>query len=315
MLTRTWLRLVGLSGLLVALGFALPGWTDAPKDKKQKTFTNSIGMKFVLVKAGKFTMGSPRDEKDRSEFEQQHEVEITKDFYLGVYEVTQKQFKTVMGYNPSYFSKGGKRREGVEYLYAPGRGKDKVKGLNTDDFPVENVSWPDTQEFLKKLNALATEKKYKVKYRLPTEAEWEYACRGGPRSSTKPFHFRSPSDSLGAGQANFNARFPYGDGKKGELPERTNTVGKNGEPNALGLYDLHGNVQEWCSDWYAGDYYGKSPKRDPPGPSSGWGERVFRGGAWCSNGRFCRAAYRGTIGPSSRDFSFGFRVAAVPSGG
>jgi formylglycine-generating enzyme required for sulfatase activity len=266
--------------------------TDLPQ-----TITNSIGMKLVLIPAGKFTMGSPKAEKDRED-EEQHLVTITKPFYMGVYEVTQKQYRTVMGKNPSYFC-------------SDGDGKDKVKGLDTDDFPVESVSWEDTQTFLEKLNALAGEKKFKVKYRLPTEAEWEYACRGGPRSSSKPFHFKSPSDSLGAGQANFDARYPYGDGKKGEESKRTNTVGQNGEPNALGLFDMHGNVWEWCSDWYGEDYYGKSPPADPTGPSDG-SSRVYRGGGWDNFGQSCRAANRRGSTPSIRVNYLGFRVAAVP---
>src|ERR1700722_18854224 len=221
--------LVGGVSLFMLVLLALP--TSGVETKPAKEITNSIGMKLVLVPAGKFTMGSPKDEKERSHDENQHDVEITKAFYVGVYEVTQKEFREVMGYNPSYFSKDGKGREGLTYVgnSAPGGGKDRVKGLNTDDFPVENVSWGEAVEFCKKLSALEEKKGHKRVCRLPSEAEWEYACRGGPASSSKPFHFKSPSDSLGAGQANFDARFPYGSGKKGEEPKRTNTVGKTGE--------------------------------------------------------------------------------------
>jgi sulfatase modifying factor 1 len=280
------------------------------KDKTAKTeikedkdsFTNSVGMKFKRIPKGKFEMGSEKDEKDAYDDEKpSHTVEITKDFYLGMTEVTQGQWKAVMGKdnNPSYFSKTGD-------------GKDSVKGLDTDDFPVEAVSWKDTQDFLKKLNALAAERKFKVEYRLPSEAEWEYACRGGPRSSSKPFHFKSPSASLGAGQANFDASVPYGGGKKGEESERTNTAGKNGEANALGLYDMHGNVHEWCSDWYSADYYGKSPLKDPTGPSEG-SNRVIRGGGWDHDGRNCRSANRRRGTPGFRFNDVGFRAAAVPA--
>src|ERR1051326_4794632 len=132
-------------------------------------------MKLVLIPAGKFKMGSPKEEQGRDAEEEQHAVEITKPFYLGVYEVTQKQYREVMGSNPSYFSKDGK--------YA-----DKVKGLDTDDFPVDGVSWEDAQDFCKKPSARAGEKKIGLKYRLPTEAEWEYSCREGGREY-KTFHY------------------------------------------------------------------------------------------------------------------------------
>ena len=114
-----------------------------------------------------------------------------------------------------------------------------------------------------------------------------------------------------SGVLNFDARYPFGGGNKGEESKRTNTVGKNGEANALGLLDMHGNVWEWCSDWYSADYYGTSPKTDPPGPSDG-SDRVYRGGSWRGSGRSCRAAYRGRVSPSFRYGGLGFRVAAVP---
>jgi formylglycine-generating enzyme required for sulfatase activity len=283
-----------------------------PGHSAPKSFTNSIGMKLVLIPAGKFKMGSPKDEKDREGDEQQHEIQITKAFYLGAYEVTQKQFKQVMGYNPSYFSTDGKGKEGVKYLVAPAGGKDKVKGLNTDDFPVENVSWEEATEFCKKLTALAAEKKKGLKYRLPTEAEWEYSCRGGARSS-KPFNVESkPSNSLSSKQANFNGNYPYGGADKGPYLDRTCKVGSY-KPNGFGLHDMHGNVWEWCSDEYAQGYYAKSPRRDPPGPSDGLG-RVARGGSWYYSGANCRSAHRGAAEPAARISYGGFRVAAVPSG-
>jgi formylglycine-generating enzyme required for sulfatase activity len=267
-----------------------------------REFTNSLGMRFVRVKAGTFTMGSPKGEKDRRDDEEQHEVEITRDFYLGVYEVTQKQYREVTGKNPSFFCKDGD-------------GKDQVKGLDTDDFPVEFVTWHDAQDFLKRLNERAAEVTAGRKHRLPTEAEWEYACRGGrlikdKKKAQLPFHFETPSASLGSGQANFDARFPYGGGKKGDFLARTNTVGKNGKPNALGLYDMHGNVWEWCSDWHDPRYYATSPARDPLGPEKG-SRRVNRGGSWRYLAHNCRAAFRNADIPASKFVNMGFRVAAV----
>lgn len=290
---------------------------------RRQEFTNSVGMKFVPVLAGTFLMGSPKDEKEREPYgkgsEEQHEVELTKDFYLGVHEVTQKQYRAVMGYNPSFFSHDGRPAEKGKYpTNKPGGGKDKVKGLDTDDFPVENVSWEDAQEFLKKLNALAAEKKFRVTYCLPSEAQWEYACRGGHlirddrEKAQLPFHFKAPSASLGSGQANFGAVFPYGGGKAGAYLNRTNAVGKNGEPNPLGLHDMHGNALEWCSDWDDPKYYATSPRKDPIGPGSGL-QRALRGGFWGNRGQDCRAARRHCGAPSYRSFVFGFRVAAAPS--
>jgi formylglycine-generating enzyme required for sulfatase activity len=223
-----------------------------------------------------------------------------------------------MGYNPSFFSHDGKPApEGLYSRDKPGGGKDKVKGLDTDDFPVENVSWQDAQEFLEKLNALVAERKFGVTYRLPTEAQWEYACRGGHlfKDRTKaqlPFHFKSPSASLGTGQANFASdHYPYGGGKAGPYLKRPNTVGKNGEPNVLGLYDMHGNAEEWCHDWYETGYYAKSPRLNPAGPDRG-SSRVLRGGHWSCRGEGCRAACRSCYWPSQTLNMFGLRVAGVP---
>jgi uncharacterized protein (TIGR02996 family) len=256
---------------------------------------NSVGMRFALIPPGSFLMGSPQDEEERSDHEgPQHEVEITRPFYLGVHQVTQAQWRAVMGSNPSYFS-------------ARGGGKDKVSGMNTDDFPVEQVSWDEVMTFLKKLAARKKEREKGRKYRLPTEAEWEYACRGGARSSSI-FHY---GNSLSSTQANFNGNYPYGGAARGPFLERTCKVGSY-RPNAWGLYDMHGNVYEWCSDWYGSDYYKISPRRDPSGPSEG-SDRVRRGGGWFGLGSRCRAAYRNGSFPSDRFHDLGFRVALVPA--
>jgi formylglycine-generating enzyme required for sulfatase activity len=265
---------------------------------EEKAFTNSIGMKLVLIPRGKFKMGSPEDEKVREFVEKgsevQHEVEITKPFYLGIYTVTQKQYKEVMDENPSWFS-------------AEGGGKDKVKGLDNDDFPVENVLWEQAKKFCEKLSGRAGEKRHGRVYHLPTEAEWEYSCRGGA-SCSNPFHF---GKSLSSRQANFNGNYPYGEAEKGPYLERTCKVGSY-KPNKFGLYDMHGNVWQWCSDWYSKDYYKDSPAKDPKGPDSG-DARVLRGGSWEFDGRGCRAGLRYRSLPSNRSSGVGFRVACSPA--
>jgi formylglycine-generating enzyme required for sulfatase activity len=284
-----------LPAALAVLVIPLAGQDENPKGKKDtpaKSITNSIGMKLVLIPKGKFTMGSPDGEKDRATDEQQHDVEISKPFYLGVYTVTQKEYKEVILANPSYFS-------------ADSRGKDKVKGLDTDDFPVESVSWNDTKKFCDELSKRENERRAGRTYRLPTEAEWEYSCRGGA-SSSNPFHF---GKSLSSTQANFVGNHPYGGADKGPYLKRTCKVGSY-KPNKFGLYDMHGNVWQWCSDWYAKDYYEKSPKKDPQGPDSGTG-RVVRGGSWNSSGWYCRAAFRLRREPALGVNSVGFRVVCV----
>jgi formylglycine-generating enzyme required for sulfatase activity len=256
---------------------------------------NSIGMRFALIPPGSFLMGSPEVEEGRSSDEgPQHEVEISRPFYLGVHPVTQAQWQMVMGNNPSWFC-------------AAGGGKRKVKGMNTDDFPVERVSWEDVTAFLKKLAALKKEVEAGREYRLPTEAEWEYSCRGGACSST-PFHC---GISLSSTQVNFNGDYPYGGADKGPYLGRTSKVGSF-RPNAFALFDMHGNDYEWCSDWFAEDYFKVSPPRDPSGPSNG-SYRVVRGGSWNSSGQVCRAGCRSGSAPSDRGSYLGFRVAAVLS--
>jgi formylglycine-generating enzyme required for sulfatase activity len=273
---------------------------------------NSIGMHLVRIPPGTFRMGSPAWEKDREPVEkgseEQHEVEITRAFWLGVHEVTQKQFKAVMGYNPSFFSKDGAGKEGLEYFHwsKPAGGKDKAPA-DTNAFPVENVSWEEAKEFCEKLSHRAEEKQCGRVYRLPSEAEWEYACRGGA-PSYQVFHF---GNSLSSIQANMNGHVPYGGAAKDILLKRTCKVGSY-EKNRFGLYDMHGNVTEWCSDWYGADYYGKSPRNDPSGPLEGVC-RVLRGGGWYCFGQHCRSAYRVTYTAGPRFSGFGFRVALVPS--
>jgi uncharacterized protein (TIGR02996 family) len=256
---------------------------------RHRRLTNSIGMQFVLIPPGTFLMGSPETEAERESDEgPQHEVEITQPFYLGAYPVTQEEYQIVMRKNLSWFSsKGG--------------GKGGVKKLDTRRFPVERVSWENAVEFCR----LLTEKEGGSGhlYRLPTEAEWEYACRGGQAfKDSAPFYFTKPSSSLSSKRANF-------EGNVG----RTTTVGSY-QPNVLGLYDMHGNVWEWCSDWFDRSYYQRSPKQDPQGPeSSPENRRVMRGGSWGYGRRECRAASRAGSNPGNRLGVIGFRVVLVAS--
>jgi putative heme-binding domain-containing protein len=258
---------------------------------------NSIGMKFALIPAGKFVMGSPKDEKRRKKDEEQREVEITKAFHLGIHEVTQGQFEKVIGFNPSYFSARANGRKDADYeaWSKPAGGKEKVKqAATTDDFPVENVSWYEAVEFCKKLSALPAEQMAGRTYRLPSEAEWEYACRGGA-SSAQVFHF---GNSLSSKQANFRGTMPFGGAAKGPWLERTCKVGSY-PPNAFGLYDMHGNVWEWCSDSY--EYEGDR------------GFRVRRGGSWGDGAEQCRSAIRLRRAPDDHRWNLGFRVVMVPA--
>ena len=230
-------------------------------------YTNSIKMKFTLLPPGSFMMGSPNSERGRGDDEHHRKVTFAKGLYVGVTTVTQAQWQAVMGENPSHF---------------------KEKSL-----PVESVSWDDCQAFIKKLAA-----KDKKRYRLPTEAEWEYACRAG---TTTPFHVGA---TLASDQANYNARFTFGKGQTGEARDRTMPAGSF-PANAWGLHDMHGNVWQWCNDWHGG-YSGKD-LADPQGPKSGK-TRVTRGGSWGSHPIFCRAANRNFTDPETRNEHIGFRV-------
>lgn len=260
-----------------------------------KSIENSLGMKLALIPAGKFQMGAPIGEKppyyDAGPL---HEVEITHPFYLGVYEVTQEEYQKVMGGNPSFFSPAGK-------------GKDEVRDLDTSRFPVENVSWNDAVEFCRKLSERPEEKAAKRVYRLPTEAEWEHACRGG----AKEYKVFGLGNSLTSKQANFDGRSPdpYAS-EKGPFLLRTTKAGSY-PPNGFGLYDMHGNVWEFCADWYDADYYNVSPRKDPPGPAKR-DFRVIRGGGWRDGGTFCRSAIRNRESTTRRIDGLGFRVAMSP---
>jgi formylglycine-generating enzyme required for sulfatase activity len=259
-----------------------------------KEISNSIGMQLVRVPAGRFVMGSPVNELERDSGEEQHEVAITRPFYLGAHTVTQAQFQKVMGKNPSFFH---------------------PKNGGSLDHPVEQVRWGEARDFCTRLSALADEKKAGRTYRLPTEAEWEYACRAG---TTTPFN---TGDALSSRQANFNGDVPYGGAEKGPFLRRTAKVGSYA-PNAWGLYDMHGNVLQWCNDWYDPDYYKKSAKENPKGPENGvmptgferWFFVVVRGGCWLDEGRACRSARRFRLQQSEPYRWTGLRVACDVAG-
>jgi len=264
----------------------------------------AVPANFVRVEGGTFQMGSPLNESERYDGDIQHRVTISS-FYMGKYQVTQEEYEAVMGTNPSYF-----------------------KGAN---LPIENVSWYDAIEYCNRLSqkegltpAYTIDKSrsdpnnksdYDVVrwlvtwnlntngYRLPTEAEWEYACRAG---TTTLFN---TGNNITTDNANYNGNFPYDDGSypfnnKGIYRQRTTPVG-NFAPNPWGLYDMHGNVWEWCWDWYG--YYSSSPQTDPRGAVSG-AKRVIRGGSWSHSATDLLSAYRLSNTPSNRLDCSGFRL-------
>ncbi len=249
-----------------------------------KEITNTLGMKLVLIPAGEFLMGSPASD-NYATFDEQptHQVRITRPFYLGVHEVTQGQYRAVAGQNPSH-----------------------LKG--SDDLPVESVSWSDAIAFCNKLSEREGLKPYYQVggglhgggdgYRLPTEAEWEYACRAG---STTRYCF-------GDDAANLGGFAWYGDNSN----VKTHPVGQK-RPNDWGLCDMYGNVWEWCWDWHDASYYRQSPHADPLGPPQ-TANRVDRGGSWGSDPDLCRSASRFRGDPATRDSHLGFRVARVQPG-
>jgi formylglycine-generating enzyme required for sulfatase activity len=246
--------------------------SPSPGDLWQEPLT---GMKLIWVPKGSFRMGSPLSEKEREEDEGPlHIVNLT-GFWMGQYPVTQAEWQKIMGSNPSRFKNG-------------------------ENYPVEYVSWKDTQLCIKKLN-LHHDDKYS--FALPTEAQWEYACRAG---TTTPFYF---GDNLSTDQANYNGNLPYKDGPMGGYRETTTQVGTF-PPNDFGIYDMHGNVWEWCHDLYEGQY-SLGEVNNPKGPLTGI-SRVLRGGCWNDGAWICRSAYRNLSTPSSRHSYTGFRLIMSP---
>ena len=237
------------------------------------SWTNSIGMRLTWVPAGSFLQGSPLAEPERQDDEERRRITLTTGFYLGVHAVTLAQWQTVMDANPSRF---------------PGENR-----------PVEGVSWDDCQEFCRKLarkDGLGAD--LPSPYQLPTEAQWEYACRAGTQSA---YFF---GDRLSATQANFLANHTSGGATSDRSVQETTPVGAY-PANAWGLHDMHGNVFEWCQDWYA--LYPKREAIDPFSQPKG-NVRVLRGGSWHSLARRCRSASRGWAAPGYRGSDVGCRV-------
>jgi formylglycine-generating enzyme required for sulfatase activity len=246
----------------------------------EETLAENVRLRMMLIPAGQFMMGSREsEESSRANERLQRSVSI-ETFFLGKHPITQAQYEAVMGENPSFF-------------------KDEPDSSN---HPVENVLWDKAIKFCDRLS-----KQTDKEYRLPSEAEWEYACRA---RTTTPFHF---GETLDAKVANYNATFTYGRGQKGEYVGKTTPVGSFKVANAFGLYDMHGNVWEWCEDdWH--DTY-----KDAPSDGSAWVEsdrtgtgRLLRGGSWDSDPRYCRSAFRGDFTRFNFLYDVGFRVCCVP---
>jgi uncharacterized protein (TIGR02996 family) len=294
------------------------------------TRTAPAGLTMALIPAGSFAMGSPPDEVGRQEAEGPvHRVTISRAFFLGIWPVTVGQFRAFIdqtGWQTDAESQGGSalwRQE--QWVFDPQANWRNPGFSQGDDHPVVCVSWNDARAFCHWL----FEQDPAYLYRLPTEAEWEWACRTW--AGQKPFH---SGDVLGADLANCDGEeAPYGGAPPWAFLARTTRAGSY-PPNAWGLHDLHGNVLEWCHDRYAADYYPNSPGEDPAGPQDGFewviwfdvnnlgrpplapsrrsdGARSLRGGSWLADAAFCRSACRHSMPPHRSACTTGFRVAAL----
>ncbi len=250
------------------------GWGDDEYGLWMSFNYKGVSHLFRWCEPGTFLMGSPETEPEREPWgegnETQHPVTLSRGFWIAETPVTQALWEIFMGDNPSRF-------QGAEH-------------------PVEQVSWDDAQHFISKLNGMKPE----LQLCLPTEAQWEYACRAG---TSTPFYF---GDNISTDQVNYDGNYPYHNGKKGEDRSQTIEV-KALPPNRWGLYQMHGNVWEWCQDWYATEYPSE-PVTDPQGAASSL-FRVLRGGSWFNNGRYCRSAFRYAFVPADRLSDYGFRLA------
>lgn len=257
-----------------------PSWADSWGEDEYGLYANllvtSVTQRFRWIAAGDFLMGSPVDEPERLDREDQHKVTLTQGYWLADTAVTQKLWQLVMGKNPARFS-------------------DDVQN------PVEQVSWNDSREFTEKLNEMYAGLLDGLVTRLPTEAEWEHACRAG---TTTPFSF---GENITAEQVNFDGRRPYNNGEKSEDRNKTVAV-KSLPPNEWGLYEMHGNVWEWCADEWQ-ENLGTQPMVDPcHSYDSGGAGRVMRGGSWVSYGGLVRSACRRRNSPGGRGDRIGLRL-------
>jgi len=251
---------------------------------REPEVVNSLGMRFLPLEAGEFLRGSSDDDPQADDDERpRRRVRITRPFAFGRYEVSQREYLAVMGENPSWFSAtGGGRNLSHPSADAPAYG----------DLPVEMVSWQEAVDFCRRLSELPAERAAGRKYRLPTEAEWEYAARAGGLARYGNADALSPSDAV----LLFDP----------DTPRETSPV-RSHAPNAWGLHHMQGNVWEWCSDWYDADYYRASPTDDPQGPTEGTG-RVVRGGDYRSPPQTARSANRDFTRATRRDWGNGIRV-------
>jgi formylglycine-generating enzyme required for sulfatase activity len=328
-------RINTLTLAIVAVGVAsLVAFAQPPGEQKEPStrfITNSIGMKLALVPAGVFLMGAQESDADAEAHERpRHKVRITRPFYLGTHEVTVGRFRKFVeqtGFRTAAETDG----KGSSGYSADLRGFEYGKRGYTwknvgweqgDHHPVLNVTWDDAVAFCRWLS-----KKESKTYRLPTEAEWEYACRAG--TATRFYSGDALEDTKGAANAldqsliakwaaaardlrvgkphKYNVPVPWDDGHPFTAP-----VGKF-KPNAWGLYDMHGNAAEWCADWYGKDYYRDSPAADPAGPAKGTA-RVVRGGTFLSSPKVSRASMRVASFPAYRNYVIGFRVVLETTG-
>ena len=278
----------------------------------QKTIElgNDVKLEMVLIPAGSFVMGDSRGLDDEKPV---HKVTITKPFYLGKHEVTIEQFRRFVeatGYatdaeqGTGFQGAFGWNPDTMEFKMNEEYSWRSTGFAQSDTHPVVNVSWNDAIAFCKWLSS-----KEGNTYRLPTEVEWEYACRAG--TTTSYSHGNDPEGSAKVGNvadAVFEAQFPELKGviKASDGYAYTSPAGSF-LPNPFGLYDMHGNVWEWCADWYDAEYYAKSPTNNPGGPATGE-ERVYRGGGWFNCTRGCRSASRSGGLPENRHLTLGFRV-------